>query len=69
MIKRNIRGVPAFLIGDEVVVGLDKAKIEELIDYKIINCPSCPSRLRIPKKVGNLVITCPKCKTSFKTRT
>jgi glutaredoxin 3 len=29
--KRGLRGVPAFLIGDEVVVGLDKGKIEELL--------------------------------------
>lgn len=29
LIKRNIRGVPTFLIGEDVVVGLDKAKILE----------------------------------------
>ncbi|SKC72079.1 hypothetical protein SAMN02194393_02559 [Maledivibacter halophilus] len=69
MMKKNIMGVPAFLIGDEIVVGLDKAKIESLLDYKIIKCPQCPSKLRIPKNAGNLVITCPKCKTRFKTRT
>jgi glutaredoxin len=30
--RRNIRGVPTFLIGEEVVVGLDKNKILELAD-------------------------------------
>jgi 2-hydroxychromene-2-carboxylate isomerase len=30
-LKRGLRGVPSFLIGDEVVVGLDKGKIEELL--------------------------------------
>lgn len=30
LVKRNIRGVPTFLIGEDVVVGLDKAKILEL---------------------------------------
>lgn len=69
MIKRNIRGVPAFIIGDEVVVGLDTAKIDSLIDYKLINCNSCNTRLRIPKNKGSIVITCPKCNTKFKTTT
>lgn len=69
MARRNIRGVPAFIIGDDVVVGLDKSKIESLLEYKIINCIKCTTRLRIPKGKGNIVITCPKCKTKFKTRT
>lgn len=69
MIKRNIMGVPAFIIGDEVVVGLDKARIESLIDYKVVSCVSCSSKLRIPKDKGNILITCPKCKIKFKTRT
>ena len=30
-LKRGLRGVPSFLIDDEVVVGLDKEKIEELL--------------------------------------
>jgi len=30
-LKRGLRGVPSFLIGDEVVVGLDKGKIEALL--------------------------------------
>jgi glutaredoxin 3 len=31
LIKRKVRGVPAFLIGDEIVLGLDTEKIEELM--------------------------------------
>ncbi len=69
MMKRNIMGVPAFIIGDEVVVGLDKSKIESLLDYKVINCIECFKRLRIPKNKGNIMVTCPECKTKFKTKT
>jgi hypothetical protein len=29
--RRNISGVPTFLIGEEVVVGLNRAKILELV--------------------------------------
>jgi glutaredoxin len=30
-LKRGLRGVPSFLIDDEVVVGLDKGRIEALL--------------------------------------
>ena len=63
--KKGFQGVPAFVIGDEAVVGLDKNKIESLIDYKVINCPSCKARLRAPKGKGKIKITCPKCSNSF----
>lgn len=63
--KRGFQGVPAFVIGNDEVVGLDKNKIESLIDYKVINCPSCKSRMRVPKGKGKLKITCPKCSNSF----
>lgn len=29
--QRGLRGVPSFIIGGEVVVGLDKRRIEELL--------------------------------------
>ena len=65
MIKRGIRGVPAFLIGDEMVEGLDRVKIERLIDYNVINCPDCNTRLRVPKDKGKIKVTCPKCSSQF----
>ena len=65
MAKRGIRGVPAFLIGDQMVEGLDRAKIERLIDYKVINCPDCNSRLRVPKDKGKIKVKCPKCNHEF----
>lgn len=65
MIKRGIRGVPAFLIGDVMVEGLDRAKIERLMDYNVISCPNCKSRLRVPKDKGKIKVTCPKCSSQF----
>lgn len=67
--KRGLRGVPAFIIGDDVVVGLDTAKIESLMDNRIVNCPNCDSRLRVPKGKGKIKITCPKCKMDFQSET
>jgi predicted nucleic acid-binding Zn ribbon protein len=69
LMKRGLRGVPAFIIGNDVVVGLDKDKIEKLIDYTVTNCPKCPSRLRIPKGKGTLTVTCPNCSAEFKIKT
>jgi glutaredoxin len=66
LMKRGIRGVPAFIIGEEVVVGLDTSRIESLIDYLVVNCPKCPARLRVPKDKGKITVTCPNCSNEFK---
>jgi len=63
--RRNIRGVPSFLIGEEVVVGLDKAKILALVDHRVIACEQCHTKLRVPINKGSLKVTCPKCKNVF----
>ena len=64
-VARGFQGVPAFVIGDDVVVGLDTNKIDSLVDYKVVDCPSCKTRLRVPKGKGKLKISCPKCSHSF----
>jgi glutaredoxin 3 len=69
LMNRGIRGVPAFFIGDDVVVGFDIKKIEELLDYLIVDCTKCSSKLRLPKNKGNIVVSCPKCKNEFKMTT
>ena len=67
--KRGLKGVPAFLIGDEVVVGLDTKKIESLVDYKIETCPNCKAKLRVPKGKGKININCPKCEFKYQMNT
>lgn len=63
--RRGLRGVPAFLIGDDVVVGLDKARILQLVDHRVVKCSQCQSRLRVPTDRGSIKVTCPKCKNVF----
>lgn len=63
--RRNIRGVPSFLIGDDMVVGLDKAKILELVDHRLSECEQCHTKLRVPIDKGPIKATCPQCKHSF----
>lgn len=38
-------------------------------DYRFFKCPSCRTRLRVPKGKGKLNIVCRKCGTSFQRRT
>jgi len=63
--KRNIKGVPTFLIGDDVVIGFDKQRILALVDHRVIECEKCQTRMRVPIDKGNLKVICPKCKNQF----
>jgi glutaredoxin 3 len=65
MTNRNITGVPAFLIGNEVVIGLDKAKILQAVDHRLVNCPNCNTAVRVPTNAGKIRARCPKCKTDL----
>ncbi len=63
--SRNIRGVPAFFIGDDVVVGFDQAKLLQLIDHRLVECPKCGQKLRVPVNKGKIEVICPKCAEKF----
>lgn len=65
LIKRHISGVPTFLIGEDVVVGLDKAKILELVDHRVIECEECHTKMRVPLNKGTIKVTCPECAHAF----
>ncbi len=69
MQRRNISGVPAFIIGEDVVVGLDKEKILKLVDHRVIQCEKCTKKMRIPVKKGIIEVTCPKCAHRFNVQT
>jgi glutaredoxin len=66
MTSRNITGVPAFIIGNDVVVGLDKAKVLALVDHRLVQCPKCHTSVRVPTKEGKVSARCPKCGSSLK---
>jgi len=36
-------------------------KIKDKRKYKYFKCPTCKSKLRVPKVKGKIKITCPKC--------
>ena len=37
--------------------------------HRYFKCPNCRFRLRVPKGKGEIIITCPKCKTRFERKT
>lgn len=63
--NKNIRGVPTFFIGEDVVVGLDKEKVLALVDHRLKPCPKCGQKLRVPANKGAVEVTCPKCGEKF----
>jgi len=41
-------------------------RIKNIKKYKYFKCPECHSWLRLPRKVGEVTITCGKCHHAFK---
>lgn len=37
--------------------------------HKVFRCPNCSQQVRVPKNLGKIAITCPKCGTKFERRT
>ncbi|MBE6064037.1 hypothetical protein [Clostridium cochlearium] len=46
-----------------------KEKIKERMEFLILRCPNCSQKLRLPRKKGNILVTCPRCLFKFKSRT
>lgn len=45
-----------------------KANFQESKKYKIIKCPKCSQKLRVPRNKGRIIITCKKCGNEFKAK-
>jgi len=59
--RRNIRGVPAFLIGKDYVSGFEPMKILKLVDHRVAECNKCSTKMRVPMNKGTLKIICTQC--------
>ena len=46
-----------------------KYNINQKIHYKIVSCPKCGQKLRLPRKKGHITVTCRRCSSQFKMRT
>lgn len=41
-------------------------RLKNMRTYKYFKCPECHARLRLPRKVGEVTVTCGKCHHAFK---
>lgn len=41
-------------------------RLKNIRKYKYFKCPQCHSRLRLPRKVGEVTVTCGNCHHAFK---
>jgi len=62
----NMTGVPSFYVEGEIIVGFDKQRLLNLVDFKLFTCPKCHTRARVPKDKGTIVLTCKGCQTKYK---
>ncbi len=47
-------------------VGQFFVRLKNARRFKYFRCPECKSRLRLPRKVGEVTVTCGKCHHQFK---
>lgn len=65
LIRRNISGVPTFLIGKDFVTGFNPSKILKLVDHRVIECKKCSTKMRVPINKGILKFECTQCACGF----
>lgn len=46
-----------------------KQNLKQRKDYKIVKCPNCKQKLRLPRGQKHIIVTCKRCSTEFKMRT
>ena len=62
--KENEKFLQLFYPIKSIVINTYR-KIIKTDNYTYFDCEKCTQRLRIPKKTGNIRVTCPKCSHSF----
>lgn len=65
LLRRNISGVPTFLIGKDYVTGFNPTKILKLVDHRVFECKKCSTKMRVPINKGTLQIKCTQCTYEF----
>lgn len=46
-----------------------KYTVSQKLNYKIVTCPQCNQKLRLPRRKGKITVTCRRCHSEFKMRT
>ena len=69
MAQYKMQGVPSFYIDGDIIVGFDKTRLLEHIDFKLFTCKKCETKMRVPKDKGTIVLTSKGCQTKYKIKT
>ena len=68
--KRFPKNLPVFHFKDlSPIFNNIKYKFTQRTKFKIVSCPKCGQKLRLPRKKGHITVTCKKCKHEFKMKT
>ncbi len=59
--KLGVRGVPTFVVGEDIIAGFDKEAIYKKLDFFVVTCEKCKKKMILPKNKGNVKATCPGC--------
>lgn len=46
-----------------------KRNFQQRKGFKIVKCPKCHQKLRLPKGQGKIIVTCKRCNNEFKLKT
>lgn len=66
--KRRMENSKYVEMSSKIRVSASQAfvRLKNTKKYKYFKCPECKSLLRLPRKVGEVTVTCGKCKHAFK---
>lgn len=60
--RATLDGIPRFF-------SQIKYSLNQKIKFKIVKCPKCGQKLRLPRGKKKIIVTCRKCSYEFKART
>ena len=67
-IQKVMAGFRKFMVGRRFIRNIRQFinRLRNIRKYKYFKCPQCHARLRLPRKVGEVTVTCGKCRHAFK---
>lgn len=68
-IKLPYNSAPLDFRNIDIFINNLKYKFNQKRQFKITKCPYCNQKLRLPRRKGNITVTCKKCLKEFKLRT
>jgi hypothetical protein len=69
MFEAWLRRVRSYFHGLSQNISKTKQKFIDNRKYTILACPKCSAKLRVPKRKGNIIVTCKVCRNEFRVKT